>query len=225
MCFFSIIIPVYNKERYLEKCLNSIQTQTFNNFEAIIVDDGSVDRSGEICDKYAKCDNRFKVIHINNSGVSNARNIALKHSTGKYITFVDADDLIEYNTLEIWNDILCKNNADILISGLNKVENDYTTVNITVPKKEGIYNFFDIPEYVSEQYDTGIFGYSGGKVISSLFLKKANVFFDKQYSLAEDLKFFTEIYFNNPSVYFEKRHIISIYSKPKTRPPLKRMIK
>ena len=98
----SIIVPVYKAEQYLDKCIESILNQTFNDFELILVDDGSPDGSGKICDEWAKKDNRIVVIHKENSGVSAARNTALDIANGEYIGFVDSDDTIEptmYETL------------------------------------------------------------------------------------------------------------------------------
>lgn len=89
----SIIIPIFNAELYLKATLESITMQTFADFELLLIDDGSTDGSGEICDVYAKTDSRIKVYHVNNSGVSAARNFGLDHATGKYIWFVDSDDL------------------------------------------------------------------------------------------------------------------------------------
>lgn len=91
----SIIVPVYNVEQYLPRCIDSILAQTFQNFELILVDDGSKDKSGEICDEYTKKDNRIIVIHQENKGVNTARNAGLDIATGSYITFVDSDDWIQ----------------------------------------------------------------------------------------------------------------------------------
>ena len=91
----SIIVPIYNVEKYLPRCIESILAQTFTNFELILVNDGSEDDSGEVCDRYAKEDKRIKVIHKKNGGVSSARNAGLKNSIGNYIGFVDPDDYIK----------------------------------------------------------------------------------------------------------------------------------
>ena len=91
----SIIVPVYKVELYLEKCINSILNQTFKDFELILVDDGSPDRCGEICDEYAKKDNRIVVVHKENGGQASARNVGLDIARGDYIGFVDSDDWIE----------------------------------------------------------------------------------------------------------------------------------
>lgn len=90
----SVIVPVYNVEEYLPTCIESVLNQTFKDFEVILVDDGSTDESGQICDEYAKKDERVKVIHKENGGLSDARNVGLLSSKGKYIAFVDGDDFI-----------------------------------------------------------------------------------------------------------------------------------
>ena len=96
----SVIIPIYNVEKYLEKCIQSIINQTYRNLEIILVDDGSTDNSGEIADKYKKIDNRIKVIHKINGGLSDARNKECEIATGEYISFIDSDDYIDLNMYE-----------------------------------------------------------------------------------------------------------------------------
>ncbi|MDE5881565.1 MAG: glycosyltransferase [Muribaculaceae bacterium] len=116
----SIIVPVYNMEKYLEQCLDSIVSQTFTNWECIIVDDGSKDRSGEMCDGYAKRDNRFKVLHVKNGGLSYARNIGLKEAMGKYIAFCDSDDWMEPEMVEFMYRLITSTSADIVQTGIWK---------------------------------------------------------------------------------------------------------
>ena len=96
----SVIVPVYNVEKYLPRTLNSIIKQTFTNWECILIDDGTPDNSGKICDDFAEKDSRFKVIHQKNAGVSRARNTGLDNATGKWITIIDGDDWIDAETLE-----------------------------------------------------------------------------------------------------------------------------
>lgn len=98
----SVIIPVYNTEKYLRRCLDSVLAQTYRDWEAILVDDGSTDGSGAICDEYAACDSRFKVVHGTNVGVSAARNAALDVASGEWLTVVDADDELADDALELW---------------------------------------------------------------------------------------------------------------------------
>lgn len=97
----SIIIPVYKAEKYLNRCIDSILAQTFTDWELLLIDDGSPDRSGDICDEYAKKDTRIRVFHKNNGGVSSARNLGLDNVLGEYVTFVDSDDWLLENTLTL----------------------------------------------------------------------------------------------------------------------------
>ena len=112
----SVIVPVYNVQNYVEACLNSILSQTYQNFELIIVDDGSSDNSGAICDKIALEDTRIKVFHQENSGVSKARRFALEHSCGDYIVFVDSDDILANDALEYWCKVAERDKADLVIT-------------------------------------------------------------------------------------------------------------
>lgn len=110
----SVIVPVYNVERYLPRCLDSILAQTFTDFELLLIDDGSKDNSGHICDEYAKVDNRIRVFHNENRGVSSARNTGLDNACGEWITFIDSDDYVEDNFLE---KLFQSTNSDLKISG------------------------------------------------------------------------------------------------------------
>ena len=111
----SIIVPVYKVEQYLRRCLDSIVNQTFTDWECILVDDGSPDNSGRICDEYAEKDERFRVFHQENQGVSAARNRGLDNMNGKYCMFVDSDDTITENALTIINDAINKHTTDLYI--------------------------------------------------------------------------------------------------------------
>lgn len=110
----SIIVPVYNTEKYLKRCIESIINQTYKNLEVILVDDGSSDKSPLICDEYAKKDKRIKVIHKENGGASSSRNIGMDVATGKYITFVDSDDFIKEDFVEYLYNLCIENNCEIV---------------------------------------------------------------------------------------------------------------
>ncbi len=90
----SVIVPVYNVEQYLPRCIDSILAQTFTDFELLLIDDGSRDNSGKICDEYAEKDSRIRVFHKENGGVSSARNVGLDNTCGEYVSFIDSDDWI-----------------------------------------------------------------------------------------------------------------------------------
>ena len=110
----SVILPVYNVEEYLCKCVDSVLAQTYRNLEVILVDDGSMDNSSKLCEEYAKKDNRIKVIHQKNGGLSAARNTGIKIAKGKYIAFLDADDELRNDFLQKMFDAIVKKDADVV---------------------------------------------------------------------------------------------------------------
>ena len=112
----SVIVPVYNVELFLPKCIESILSQTYNEFELLLIDDGSTDKSGELCDNYAQQDNRIKVVHKNNGGVSSARNKGIQLSQGRYICFVDADDWLEPDYFSLVSPTLAKQKSQLLLN-------------------------------------------------------------------------------------------------------------
>lgn len=121
MCKISVIIPVYNVELYIERCLESIINQTYKNLEIILVNDGSTDKSGTICDEYALKDSRIRVIHQKNGGLSSARNRGLDIATGEYIGFVDSDDWISTDMYQTLLTIALKYEVDIVECGVQQV--------------------------------------------------------------------------------------------------------
>lgn len=124
----SIIVPVYNTESYIRRCLDSICAQSFTNFEVILIDDGSTDHSGIICDQYAKKYTNFKVYHVENGGPSRARNKGLECARGMYVTFVDGDDWLEQNALEIYISAIELYQADVVKAGYIKEYNKRSVV-------------------------------------------------------------------------------------------------
>ncbi len=114
----SVIVPVYKVEKYLDKCVDSIVKQTFTDTEILLVDDGSPDNCGKMCDEWAKKDSRIKVIHKENGGLSDARNFGYEASMGKYVIFIDSDDFIEADMLSVLYDLINQNNADISVCGI-----------------------------------------------------------------------------------------------------------
>ncbi len=126
----SIIVPVYRTEQYLDRCIESIVSQTYKNLEIILVDDGSPDNCPQMCDEWAKKDNRIKVIHKENGGVASARNTGIENSTGEYIGFVDGDDYIEIDMYKTLIENLELSNAEISVCGYHI--NDETDVNANI---------------------------------------------------------------------------------------------
>lgn len=114
----SIIVPVYKVERYIHRSIDSLLRQTYNNLEIILVDDGSPDNCPFICDKYAMQDNRIRVIHKSNGGLSDARNAALNVMTGQYVTFVDSDDYIADNMIEKFIETVKLYQCNMVVAGM-----------------------------------------------------------------------------------------------------------
>lgn len=120
----SVIIPVYNVEKYLRRCLDSVVRQTYADLEIILINDGSEDGSGLICDEYAKKDARIKVLHKQNAGVSAARNDGLDMATGEYVMFIDSDDYVLANCIETLASVAIKNNAEVVGGGAAKFKDE-----------------------------------------------------------------------------------------------------
>lgn len=146
----SIIVPVYNVERYLPKCLDSIQAQTFTDFEAVLVDDGSTDGSGRICDEYASKDFRFVVVHKQNEGVAKARITAFEHSIGELITFIDADDYVSSDYVQHLYDGITKYSADVACCQYFRV--DHKGIRKSERKNIGLYDRGGIDKILSTNY-------------------------------------------------------------------------
>lgn len=162
----SIVVPIYNVEKYLRQCLESVVNQTYKNLEIILVDDGSIDNSGNICDEYAKKDIRIKVIRKENGGLGSARNAGLDICTGEYVGFVDSDDWIELDMYESLYKALEEHNVDVACVGyykcyINKIVCIARNQDILYPKEELIYRAYGDKYYghmvCNKLYKKGIF--------------------------------------------------------------------
>lgn len=159
---FSIIVPVYNAQKHLEQCVDSVLNQTYFNFELILVDDGSIDSSPSICDAYSNQDKRIKTIHQENKGQTSARKKGLEESIGKYILFLDSDDWIDQDTLKMSSSIIEKYTPDVLVFGWNEYRNG-NYIEIDSYLKEGFYRRQDIEE----------------KILASLLMNENGLFFPR----------------------------------------------
>lgn len=120
MDLISVIVPVYNVKNYLKKCVDSILSQTYSVLQVILVDDGSTDGSGELCDLLAKCDKRIQVVHKSNGGLSDARNAGIEIAEGKYFSFIDSDDYIEPDMVESLYKLAKSTDCQITISNMKR---------------------------------------------------------------------------------------------------------
>ena len=180
----SIIVPIYNVEKYLNKCIESIVNQTYENIEIILIDDGSNDNSGIICDEYAKKDNRIIVVHKENGGVSSARNKGLKIAKGEWISFVDADDWIEQIFCQTLLNKVTQEQADIALCGYNRIT-DNRKKKINANNQEV---FLNSNEYLVKSLNpqTG-FGFCHMRLIKKEVLK--SISFNERIEVGEDALF------------------------------------
>lgn len=179
----TVVIPVYNTEKYLDKCIKSVLKQTYKRLEIILIDDGSTDNSPSICDYYEKKDNRIKTVHLNNSGVSSARNTGIKLSKGEYITFIDSDDFINEKYIEYLLLNMEKNTLNICLYKYFFKDMEEITVddeyNVTKIEKN---DFIKLSEY-------DLLNAPVCKLYNNEIIKKNNIRFNEKLSLGEDLLF------------------------------------
>jgi glycosyltransferase involved in cell wall biosynthesis len=191
----SVILPVYNCERYLVKCLDSILTQTYKSLEVIIINDGSSDSSREIAERYTKQDKRIKLVNQGNNGVSASRNVGLKNSIGKYVLFIDSDDYIENNMIEFLINSAEKYNAQITASGLFIEESSSDHIRKTWESiafnggENIILNNEELKRIFPEKLSTTGFRAVFAKLYRLDYIKQNNAFFDPEISLGEDYLF------------------------------------
>lgn len=178
----SIIIPVYNVEKYLRQCLDSVLAQTFTDWECILVNDGSSDDSGAICDEYSRKDPRLRVIHQPNRGVSAARNKALKEAKGEWVAYVDADDSITPIYLQTFIDVQKEHDADMVITGVDMIAQNVTRKHLT----DKVYKEGEIHEFVIYARHWGVLGIPWNKFYSGRLIRKHHVLFDESLWSYED---------------------------------------
>lgn len=192
--YFSIIIPVYNVEKYLSQCLDSIITQNFNDFEIILVNDGSKDSSLQLCFSYQEKDKRIQVLDQPNSGASKARNNALNHAKGKYVMFIDSDDWIEENTLEtLYNE--STDNCPLIYHGFRSVfGNGDVKVEIHGYRHScDLKTFYGILYHTMEnKMKSFIYGFTCNKLFRRDIIEKHNIRFDTALKIKEDELFTTQ---------------------------------
>ena len=203
----SIIVPIYNTEKYLRQCLDSIINQTYANFEVLLVNDGSTDLSGMICQEYVENDSRFRYFEKENGGASSARNLGLERSGGAYITFIDSDDWVEPNYLDVLYTALKENDTDVAISTYKRFAQDGVFYLRSYSREDDEFlnigtrsrdSFLEILPRLGE-LDHSFYS------ISSKLIKReiiGNLLFDEQISYAEDLNFFFYLYLGVESVVY-----------------------
>ena len=187
----SFIIPIYNSEKYLNSMLNSVKNQTYKNIEIILVNDGSTDNSEKICKEFLKNYNNVKYIYKQNGGVSSARNVGLKHVTGKYVCFLDSDDIIEENYAEILINTMQNNNADFAMAGIyehyNESINEYGL-------KDFCCGTTHNAEFFVKTFNPYWFPVLWNKIYKTSIIKNNNIKFEEKISYDEDTIFNLKYY-------------------------------
>ena len=214
----SIIVPIYNVENYLRHCLESIQNQTYQNFECLLINDGSSDNSAEICREYVEKDSRFRYFEKENGGVSSARNLGIERSKGQYITFIDSDDWVDSDYLELLYMKINEYNADLAVLTYKQYSMNDGCFYLHVWEQDYYEKYYTGNELLNslpnlENYDS-TFNVSWGKLFKRNFLETAT--FNEQRIMGEDLEFNFKIFLQiksciylNKALYNFRQHHLS----------------
>lgn len=210
--FFSIITPVYNAEKYIQKCIESIQDQKFSDFELLLVNDGSSDNSGGLCDYYAAKDQRIQVFHKKNGGVSNTRNLGLDKATGKYIIFLDSDDYFTPDTLVVCKDIIAENSLDILQFSLQGILSNGAPSNNTTIRHDTTETLSPDDYLKKGQLQVC----AGGSCIKRSIIEDYNIRFDEKIKLAEDQLFIISSILHSKRIKYEDIVLYNYLDNPES---------
>ena len=191
----SIIIPVYNSESYITQCIDSILTQSFTNFELILVNDGSTDSSDKICDEYAQKDSRVVVIHKENGGVSSARNKGIDFAKGEWIMFVDSDDYLSTTYLSAFPMNI---EHDMEVCGMKMMNDNNQSY---CPKQTMLYTTENMSKFYNDIFDNPYITSPCTKILKRTLLNKYNVRFDERIKITEDTLFIMNYLLNSKSIY------------------------
>lgn len=223
MSVLTVVVPVYNMERYLPRCVESLQNQTLKDIEIILVDDGSPDQCPLLCEEYAKKDKRIRVIHKKNGGLSSARNAGLDAASGKYLAFLDADDSVEPSMYEELLEVIIRENIDFVMADYIRILSDGESYMKSTSIRAGRYDKFALEK---EIYPSLIMGKNieYGPLLSVNhclydvdFLKRNNIRFDEQVRWSEDNIFSAIVgYCANSFYYLKGRALYNYYQNPGT---------
>lgn len=207
--YLSVVVPVYNVEAYLHQCIGSIKNQTFKDLEIILINDGSTDSSGKICDEYSNLDSRIRVLHQENAGVSAARNSGIALASGDYITFVDSDDWLDANMYEEMWKVSESSLVDLVMCDFKNIKQNSTEI-ISSNIRKGFYNKQQI---IKELYPTLLVTENFGRIPivsiwNSFFKRKLftdnNIRFDADLRYSEDYLFMADVVVHADSFFYLK---------------------
>ena len=212
----SIIVPIFNTEKYLHQCLDSILSQSYGNFECLLINDGSTDASASICREYVAKDARFRYFEKENGGVSSARNLGIERSGGAYITFIDSDDWVEFDYLEVLYSAIIQETADISVSSYRTYEMSKNQWLFHVFKRVEHQKVFSRQELLNQlmfldSLDSS-YGFASCKLVRKSVL--TGIWFNESTHLGEDMEFWFKLYliteksvFSNRDTYVYRRDL------------------
>ena len=203
----SIIVPIFNTEKHLHQCLDSISSQSYGNFECLLINDGSTDASASICREYVAKDARFRYFEKENGGVSSARNLGIERSGGAYITFIDSDDWIEFDYLEVLYSAIIQETADISVSSYRTYEMSKNQWLFHAFKRVEHQKVFSRQELFNQLMFLHSFDSSYGFVSCKLVRKSilTGIWFNESTHLGEDMEFWFKLYLIAEKVVFSNR--------------------
>ena len=212
----SIIVPIYNVENYLRQCLDSIMNQTYQNFECLLINDGSPDNSAEICREYVDKDASFRYFEKENGGVSSARNLGIEHSKGQYITFIDSDDWVDSDYLEVLYKSLTDEKADVAVSTYKQFNMDDNNYYVHSYQRGYEKKIFTGPELIDNLQLLSSFDHSYSSVCGKLVksVRVETIRFNEETTLGEDMEFWYKLFLiSDKVVYINKDTYIYRTSK------------
>jgi glycosyltransferase involved in cell wall biosynthesis len=212
----SIVLPVFNVEKYIEKSIQSVLNQTYSNFELLVVDDGSNDKSIEIAKSFK--DNRISIYHKENGGISDARNFGILKATGEYLYFLDSDDWIEPDLIEVCIKAINKENSDYLIFGYRLDSEDFNgnLIETTEIKHESVVFNKEHNDIYFDTHTIGLLGYVWNKFYKVSFIRDNQLNFDSEVSLFEDLLFNSRVYEASDKMVFIEDVLYHYINRPST---------
>ena len=203
----SIIVPIYKVEKYLRQCLDSILGQTYEHFECLLINDGSPDNSADICNEYVSKDSRFRYFEKENGGVSSARNLGIECSVGAYITFIDSDDWVDSDYLEVLYKSLTDEKADVAVSTYKQFNMDDNNYYVHSYQRGYEKKIFTGPELIDEFIALDTFDYSYrfvcGKLVRKCLLDR--IAFNEKTTLGEDMEFWLKLYLISNKIVYVNR--------------------
>ena len=213
----TVVIPIYNVEKYLDRCVDSIVNQTYKNIEIILVDDGSPDNCPQMCDEWAKKDERIRVVHKRNAGLGMARNSGLEIARGEYILFIDSDDYLDLSTIELCVSSALHNNSDVVIFGRKDVDDDGVVGEMNIKTNTDVFTGDEVQHTLLPavfSYKMGFGVSAAGRMYRTDIFRKHNLRFKSEREIiSEDAYFALELFSKDVTVSIVSKNLYHYYRR------------